>query len=410
LYIDRHLIVLFMIFSIFKIPEIESSNYYEHARFKLTWNLTLILLIFLPILALILFLLGENAAYPSIIGVLLCLLVIHNLKTTQKYKNSAKAFSIAGLILSQFTLNFFPEALHFVDPMWMMIISLFTFFTLGKVWGTVNLGLACAGAAYYIIFGFENNLELVRQITFEDLIALALNFIICTAIISYLIFQFIKLNNYAEQKYIKLTSALNSKNIEKSVLLKEIHHRVKNNLQVIISLLRLQSNELESEDLKTPYRDTINRVIAMSLIHEKIYQSPNLAEIDLEDYVLTLGEEMIASLSVNCDIKLTINSNVKSLKTKSLVPVALMFNELISNSIKHAFHNRTNGNISITINDDYPNVTMIYKDDGKWVNEKKANSLGLELIQSLTEQLTGSFSRNTDNGTEYSFHFVHDNL
>ncbi|MDX1349411.1 MAG: sensor histidine kinase [Putridiphycobacter sp.] len=315
-----------------------------------------------------------------------------------------------GLILSQFTLNFFPEALHFVDPMWMMIISLFTYFTLGKVWGTINLGLACLGAAYYILFGFENNLELVRQINFEDLLALALNFSICTAIVSYLIFQFIKLNDYAEQKYIKLTSTLHSKNIEKSVLLKEIHHRVKNNLQVIISLLRLQSNELESEDLKTPYRDTINRVIAMSLIHEKIYQSPNLAEIDLEDYVQTLGQEMIASLSVNCHIKLKINSNVKSLKTKSLVPIALIFNELISNSIKHAFHGRDTGNISISIEGNYPDVNLIYIDDGKWVNERKSNSLGLELIQSLTEQLTGTYTRNTTQGTKYSFHFMHDNL
>ena len=391
-----------------KIPKIEYTDYYEIAKFNLTWYFTLILLLFLPLLSIILFLLGDNAAYPSVIGVILAIFVFSHLKTRSKYELSAKIYSVIGLALSQFTLNFFPQALHFVDPMWMMIIVLYTYFTLGKVWGTINLGLACAGTTYYILFGFQNNIAFNQQLVFEDLIALALNFIICTAIIAYLIFQVIKMNEYAEQKHIKLNSTLQNKNIEKTVLLKEIHHRVKNNLQVIISLLRLQSNELETEELKKPYRDTINRVIAMSLIHEKIYQSPNLAEIDLEDYVKSLAQEMISSLSVNCKVNLTINSNVKHLKTKSLVPVALIFNELISNSIKHAFYNRDEGNISIKINDDFPNVKMVYKDDGKWINEKKSTSLGLELIQSLTEQLTGSFTRNTDNGTEYTFHFEYD--
>lgn len=397
-----------MAFSFFKTPRINYDNYYELARFKITWNLTLILLLFLPFLSIILISLGENAAYPSIIGVLIAIFVLFHLKTYGKYHLSAKIYSILGLILSQFTLHFFPETLHFVDPMWMMIIALFTYFTLGKVWGTINLGLAGIGASIYVIFGFENNLKVIDQVNIEDLIALSLNFLICTAIIAYLIYQILKLNDYAERKYIKLTSTLNNKNKEKSVLLKEIHHRVKNNLQVIISLLKLQSNELENDAQKIPYKDTINRVIAMSLIHEKIYQTPNLAKIDLEDYIKSLAFEMIDSLAIECEVNLTINSNVKSLKTKSLVPVALIFNELISNSIKHAFKNKARGNISIKINDNFPNVKMIYKDDGEWIEGKKINSLGLELIQSLAEQLTGTFIRNTDNGTEYIFNFIYD--
>ena len=390
------------------IPESKYTNYYDVARFNLTWRLNLILLVLLPVLAIVLFNLGENTAYPSLIGVGLCILIVILLIKTRSYLLSAILYCIVGVILSQYTLIFFPESYHFVDPAWMMIIILYAYFTLGKVWGTITLLSCLAGIIYFILFVLNPNLELVRNLGQEDAIALAVNFFICGIIISYLIFQFLKLNAYAETQYVKLTTTLKDKNKEKSVLLKEIHHRVKNNLQVVTSLLRLQSRDINDQKYKDLYKDSINRVLSMALIHEKIYQSPDLAKINLENYIISLAQDLIDSYALETKIDLDIKSNVKSIKTKSLVPVALIFNELISNSIKHGFKNQAKGKITIQIDDQYPHVKMKYSDNGIWIENTRQGSLGLELIQSLSEQLTGSFERNTDNGTHYTFHFLHD--
>ncbi len=390
------------------IPESKYTNYYDIARYNLTWHLNLILLIFLPVLAIVLFNLGENAAYPSLIGVGLCITIVFIIIKTKSYLIPAILYCVVGTILSQYTLIFFPESYHFVDPAWMMIIILYAYFTLGKVWGTVTLLSCLSGVIYFILFVLNTNLELVRNLGTEDATALAINFFICGIIISYLIFQFLKLNEYAENQYVQLTTTLKDKNREKSVLLKEIHHRVKNNLQVVTSLLRLQSRDISDQKHQALYKDSINRVLSMALIHEKIYQATDLAKINLEDYITSLANDLIDSYSLETKIDLNINSNVKSLKTKSLVPIALMFNELISNSIKHGFKNQKNGEINIYIDDRYPYVNMKYSDNGNWIETTHTDSLGLELIQSLTEQLTGSLSRQIDNGTHYTFQFLYD--
>lgn len=390
------------------IPESKYSNYYDIARFNLTWRLSIILLIFLPVLAIVLFNLGENAAYPSLMGVVLCAIVLGILKRTKSYTIPAILYSGLGVIMSQFTLIFFPNSLHFVDPMWMMIIILYSYFTLGKTWGTIALTASLFGVSYYILFVLKTNLAQTQSPSQEDTLALAINFITCGVIIAFLIFQFLKLNQYAEQKYIKLTNTLQDKNKEKSVLLKEIHHRVKNNLQVVTSLLRLQSRDIPEEKYRVLYKDSINRVLAMALIHEKIYQTPDMAKINLENYIKSLGRDLVDSYALDTEISLNIKSNVEKLNTKSLVPVALIFNELISNSIKHGFKNQTHGNISIEILDQYPIVKVKYADNGKWVSAKKDNSLGIELIDSLTEQLTGTYVRTTEEGTHYSFKFIYD--
>jgi len=390
------------------VPESKYTNYYDIARYNLTWRLSLILLAFLPVLAIVLFNLGENAAYPSLIGVGLCLLTLLILIKTKSFTLPAILYSVIGAILSQYTLIFFPESYHFVDPAWIMIIVLYAYFTLGKIWGTVVLGFCLTGITYYILEVLNINLEMTKNSGKDDTIALAINFIVCGIIIAFLIFQFLELNSYAESKYITLTDTLKDKNKEKTVLLKEIHHRVKNNLQVVTSLLRLQSRDINEEKYKLMYRDSINRVLSMALIHEKIYQTPDLAKINLKVYLESLAQDLISSYSLETKIDLNIESNLEKLNTKSLVPVALIFNELISNSIKHGFKDQKIGKINIQIIDKYPKVKIRYSDDGRWIEQPEEGSLGLELVQSLTEQLSGSHVRSTENGTHYTFNFVYD--
>ena len=188
-------------------------------------------------------------------------------------------------------------------------------------------------------------------------------------------------------------------------MLKEIHHRVKNNLQVISSLLRLQSYEIEEEASRVHFQDAINRVSAMALIHEKMYQNENLSQIDLKNYIESLARDLVQTHARDIDIILNISSEIKELGNDSLVPVALILNELMTNSLKHAFVGKREGLIEVSImNDARPEYfSFIYKDGGEWKSSPKGNSFGLELIATLTEQLDGEVSRSYDNGTRYEF-------
>ena len=390
---------------ILQVPQSKYSNYYEVARFNLTWNFSIIMSIFLSILTIIFICLENTVAGPAFGGVLLSSTILIILKKTRTYKVSAILYSAFGTFLCVYALNFFPDSIHFVNPLWMLLIGLYTFFTMGKRWGVLVLAIALLGLIYYVIFNYKLNINSVSNASDNDLLALALNLVICITLNVFLILQFIKLNQIAAEESLKLTQELNEKNNEKTILLKEVHHRVKNNLQVIISLMRLKAIK---ENDSSSYSDTIDRIRSMSLIHEKIYQSTNLSKIDLKNYIESLAHDLISSYSLDTKIKLIIESNVESLKTKSLVPIALIFNELISNSIKHGFKNKKTGVISIYIDDRNHIVKMKYSDDGAWVENNSPDSLGLELIQSLTEQLTGSVDRQINNGTHYSFEFIYD--
>ena len=188
-------------------------------------------------------------------------------------------------------------------------------------------------------------------------------------------------------------------------MLREIHHRVKNNLQVITSLLRLQSNELKDREAIHQFSDMINRVSAMAMIHEKMYQSESLNQIDLKVYLETLVDDLISSYAGNTIILTEIESDIKDIDPKFLVPIALIFNELVSNSIEHAFKNKKAGTIKISAHRNDQSINVIYADDGQWENPKKESSFGLELIETFTEQLDGNCQRTTGNSTQYNFEF-----
>ncbi|AFY31510.1 histidine kinase dimerization/phosphoacceptor domain -containing protein [Calothrix sp. PCC 7507] len=207
----------------------------------------------------------------------------------------------------------------------------------------------------------------------------------------------------------KLKSSLK----EKEVLLKEIHHRVKNNLQVISSLLRLQARYINDEKAFDIFQDSQNRVRAMAMIHENLYQSNDLAKIEFSDYIQKLTNNLICSYGVKQDIKIHLNIDKILLKIDTAIPCGLIINELISNAIKHAFVDCNKGDIYVDFLDlNHGKYSLNVSDTGvglqKDIELYKNQSLGLQLVWNLVEQLEGSI-KFTQLGTLFTIIFVEQN-
>jgi two-component sensor histidine kinase/tetratricopeptide (TPR) repeat protein len=198
---------------------------------------------------------------------------------------------------------------------------------------------------------------------------------------------------------------------EKEVLLKEVHHRVKNNLQIINSLVRLQSNYMTPNNYRQKLIETENRIRSMALVHEKLYQSNELSKLNAKSYIIDLVENIKASFSFEKPIDIIYNFDKIECSIDSLIPLGLIINETISNSIKYAFEGKELGRIEISlkIDSENQNTLLTIKDNGIGADlsydELSEDSLGMELIESLCEQLDGDFVLNTDNGFEYNFIF-----
>ena len=199
-----------------------------------------------------------------------------------------------------------------------------------------------------------------------------------------------KQKNYIHKKNIEILE--NSK--EKDTLLKEIHHRVKNNLQVITSLLSLQAFETDQPAILEHFKISQNRIKSMALIHEMLYQSNNLSKINYQAYLIQLADFLIDSYKgYNQNITHSIEAESIYFELDQCIPMGLIFNELITNSIKHSKGLNRKLNISISISNDSGNTLIQYKDNGLGVKDiasiEQSKSLGMNLIRNLTMQLNG---------------------
>jgi two-component sensor histidine kinase len=198
---------------------------------------------------------------------------------------------------------------------------------------------------------------------------------------------------------------------EKEILLKEIHHRVKNNLQVISSLLSLQSAQIKEPLTAQLFRDSQNRVRSMALIHEKLYQSRDLARIDFKGYIDSLSSYLTRSFAVEArGIQFHIEVDDISLEIDQAIPCGLIITELISNSLKYAFPNKRQGEVWIRFNMDANRLLHLnVGDDGVGIPEtidfQNTTSLGLQLVNSLVMQLEGTVELVRRGGTEFQITF-----
>jgi two-component sensor histidine kinase len=155
------------------------------------------------------------------------------------------------------------------------------------------------------------------------------------------------------------------------------------------------------------YQEAIDRITAMAIIHEKMYQSGSLSKFDLEKYLNSLVSSLLLNYSISKRPELIIDVEVEDMKSRSIVPLALLINELLLNSLKHAFQNQDHPRISISLSENEENKSnrflLVYSDNGYWIEDSVA-SFGTEIIQAMSEQLEGVFSlETTPLGTKYVF-------
>jgi two-component sensor histidine kinase len=195
---------------------------------------------------------------------------------------------------------------------------------------------------------------------------------------------------------------------EKDILLAEIHHRVKNNLAVITSLFNLQLSTVENEDARNILLESKNRVKSMALIHDRLYKSDNMTDVDFAKYTKELIDEIQYSYpTVSNSVKVNTHISNIQLNVNTAIPCGLILNELLTNCYKYAFSGKTDGVIDIEFISIGSMLRLIVKDNGVGLKEnyKESESLGMVVIQSLSEQLDGDYKFTVDKGTKFELKF-----
>lgn len=392
--------------NLFKAPSHTYTEFLDISKYKTTWVVNIYMSLYLLVIDLYYLFFDFLSFKIYAFGFAISLLGLLVLYITRNYIKTTFVLVITVFALVFFSIFFFDLKSDVLEVEWLMVLLVFTFFKLGEIIGITLLGLEISLFSLYVFMFYRGDVDITNYSTVQ-FIGFLIEFSFPLFILVYYVYLSVKSNKISEKKLRSTHAVLQEQFLkikeqheEKTVLLKEIHHRVKNNLQVITSLLRLQSSDLNQNDVKIHFDDAINRIMTLSLIHQKMYQKDNLSLIDTQDYFNTLIADLITSLSVNIPVQLKINSEIDYIGTKSFVPLALIISELVSNSLKHAFKN--DGYIAIDFVKQNHLVNVRYFDNGNWKDEQEKSSFGIQLVQTLCQQLGGTYKREIlSKGTTY---------
>lgn len=241
--------------------------------------------------------------------------------------------------------------------------------------------------------------ELAQQGTRQTIIIIIASFLLVIVLILY--------RNHQNNQ--KKSALLETQNKEKEFLLKEIHHRVKNNLEIVSSLLALQSAQLTDANAVNVLHESQNRVHSMSMIHQKLYQGTNLSTIEMNDYFHNLGTHVLDSFGMEEQVNLVYLVKTLELDVDTAIPLGLIVNELLTNAMKYAFPDKRKGEMKLVLEKkDKELLYLEVSDDGigQNRNEKtKGTGFGMQLVNLLCRQLQGEMNHSTKNGSRISFEF-----
>ena len=236
--------------------------------------------------------------------------------------------------------------------------------------------------------------------------------VFCVVLLLIALLVLIKIRKQSKELSVK-NKIIENALIEKELLVKEVHHRVKNNFQIVSSLLELQTKGIEDEKALELANEGRNRVKSMALIHQKLYQNES-GLIDFDEYIRLLIKELSLMYSSQNEVKTSVSSENVMFDVDTAIPLGLIINEIITNSYKYAFRNDKENNLSISIKKgDDNNYKLIIKDNGpglsKNVDARKAKSLGLRLVNRLVKQLHGTLEQSNNEGAKFEISFKDSN-
>jgi two-component sensor histidine kinase len=247
---------------------------------------------------------------------------------------------------------------------------------------------------------------------YETLLMLSVVTFVITLFVSRFNTRLFKLIKNLEKQNTQLISSqklIEESLSEKSVLLQEIHHRVKNNLAVVSGLLSLQSSHIKDEQLKLVLDKSMNRILSIAKVHEMLYESKKFNNIPFRKYIEELSEIILSSMNQeNKSIDFNTNITVDQLSINQGVPLGIIFNELITNSVKYGFEEEEGNEITITVTPIGDSIKVVYTDNGIGINDFEASSeksLGFTLIKSLMQQIEASYTFETIDQFKLTFEF-----
>ena len=222
-------------------------------------------------------------------------------------------------------------------------------------------------------------------------------------LIGFIIFGLITFRNSKRK-----SNLIANKNAENELLLKEIHHRVKNNLEIVSSLLSLQSAQIDDDSIKDAMMESQNRVKSIGIVHQKLYQGSNLGAIEMKEYFINLSESILDSFGAEDRITLEFAMDSLDVDIDTAVPIGLIVNELLTNTIKYAFPNKENGKVSIKLEKNSTGILRLEVTDNGVGKSGiiQGTGFGGQLISLLTRQLNGTMKESNNNGTQVIFDFA----
>lgn len=381
----------------------KTTNLYERAKIELNFNFPFFGCILFITASLTLLLFKIDHSIPAVtLSWIIALGILFLIKITKNIKISSFILSIAifGIAITNLFAN--NHTFHIGFPYWLVIQILFTVFTLSMYWG---IFFGVTGGIAYIIYHQFFLFSTYQMTSFdpgENFIQFTVEIGLATSLFLYLIFVFRKTSQKSLQVLILKNKQIKTQFEEKEIMLREIHHRVKNNLQVVNSMLRLQAYDILDPKSREAFELSQKRIHAMSLIHERLYQQNTLSEDVSPEYVKILADDLIELYKNKQDISLVTECCKGLVNQKNVVPFGLIINELISNSIKHGILEK--GSIFIRSKQIGNDIVLEYSDNGIGFAPGYKKGFGLELIETLVDQIDGKLSyKNTlNNGAQFT--------
>lgn len=389
------------------------TDLYEKSRIGLMFDFAFFSGLVLAVMSIIFQFIGVPHSILSVtIGWIVCFSLVFFLKYLRRVRLVGLVFCLSSLAVLTINLFFNDTTAHLGYPFWIAVLIMIGAFINGMVFA-IPYALISGFAffyyrQYFLIESIQSELIDPASRSGQTIVEL----VVTIGLMLYVLYTYIWTSKRSEEQLLAKNNMLEGQNKliqeqseEKTTMLKEIHHRVKNNLQLVNSMLKLQSINLTDEKSLEAFELSRNRILAMSLVHERLYMLDKMEDEINPKYFPDFVEDLIKLYSNNQDVETDIHFEEGFLKQENIIPFGLILNELISNSLKHGIKGK--GKIVAHGFVEGDRYKFIYGDNGSGLPPDIDKSFGMELIESLTEQLDGvlDIEYQSNPGSKFNFCF-----